>query len=384
MKNKENYIFICLFLINIISSSFFIYCYEANQEIKSDCDLVKNDSYFVIAVHGGAEPTYKRELMTFEYEKELKRGIFNSLKQGYNLLKQKKVDFLANIKTGVCSDFKEKYHLEAVKASVISLENNPLFNAAKGGKITHNFEVECDASIMDGKDLSCGAVCSLKRIKNPILLAELVKDKTKHILLSSTSAEEFGIKNNIEIVDNSYFLTEENIKEWKSLDLSKKSTEYGNKEATGTIGVVVLDFLGNLAAGTSTGGTTFKMPGRIGDAPIIGASTYANNNSIAVSCTGVGEEMIRRSTAFDIHARYTYKSLSLKEATDEVMNEIPENVGGFVSIDKFGNVAMPFNTEGMGRGFVNSNGVAYIAILKEEFDITPIHYEIEKEFEDHY
>lgn len=369
-----------------------------------------NGTEFIIAVHGGAG-SYNRSEISIEKEIIIKQGIFNALKAGF-------------------SEFKQGHSsLEATKAAIITFEDNPHFNAGKGGKITQNFEVELDASIMDGSNLKCGAVAGVKHIKNPIKAAEMVMMKTPHILLACDSADLFAKENNLEIVENTYFFTKERIDEWiKEHDKRRNYTEtkqfspsmtlktpsinlkndfsidedYKTKsiqfsdysmnleflksvknkvDLKGTTGAVALDMYRHLAAATSTGGTTYKMSGRIGDTPLIGAGNYANDKSIAISCTGTGEEMIRRSTAFDLHARMTYKQIGILDAAKEVMAEFDDDTGGFIAIDKNGKVVMPYNTSGMARGYVTDNGKAYIAIFSEGSDLTPNYYDISKDFE---
>ena len=323
---------------------------------------------FVVVVHGGAG-SYKRDEINFEKEMSIKEGLLVSLKRAYVTLK-------ANGKA-----------LDAVQNALVELENNPLFNAGKGGKIAQNFEVELDASIMDGENLKCGAVAGVKRIKNPIKSAYKVMTDTPHILLVGEEADKFAETKGIEMVENSYFFTKDRIDEWiKAHDKHSEYIQYLNylkdnknkKNLKGTTGAVALDLKGNLAAATSTGGITYKLPGRVGDSPIIGAGNYANNNSIAISCTGNGEEMIRRSTAFDLHARYVYKSLSLKQASEEIMETFEPDTGGFISIDKYGAISFPFNTSGMARGYVSNDGIAHVIIFAEGEDTTPITYDIEK------
>jgi beta-aspartyl-peptidase (threonine type) len=308
---------------------------------------------FAIAVHAGAG-SYNRTKISLNDEISIKNGIFEALKAGYNILKQ------------------GGNHIEATEQAIIKLEDYPLFNAGKGAKINQDFEVELDASIMDGSNLGCGAVAAVKNIKNPIKAARKIMTDTKHILLVSEGADKFAKDNGLDIVPNYSFFTPKTIKEW--FDAKDKLIPIVN---TGTVGAVALDLSRNLAAATSTGGTTYKMPGRVGDSPIIGAGNYANNESCAVSCTGIGEVMIKKSLAYDLHARIIYKNLSLRDASQEVMHDLEKDVGGFISIDKNGDVEMPYNSGGMARGYVNSNGLAYIYIFEEGEDLSPTEYKIE-------
>jgi L-asparaginase / beta-aspartyl-peptidase len=237
--------------------------------------------------------------------------------------------------------------LDACEAVVKLLEDDPLFNAGKGAVYTSEGTHELDAAIMDGKDLSCGAVAGVKTIKNPIVLARQVMEKTKHVLLVSEGAEKFAKEIGSEIVSNNYFDTPERYKQFQKLLKDKK----------GTVGCVALDKKGNLAAATSTGGTNNKMPGRVGDSPLINAGTYANNKTCAVSATGQGEKFIKNTVAFNISALIEYKGMSLDEAADEMINKrLKPNDGGIIAIDRNGNYVVKYNTAGMFRGVADSNG----------------------------
>lgn len=371
----------------------------------------------ILSVHAGAG-SYDREKIDINKEKEIKRGILKALKSGYDIL----INYQKfNINSTEIS-------FEAVKRAVIELENFPEFNAGKGGKINQNFEVELDSSIMNGFNLQAGAVAGVKKIKNPITAAEAVMKKTNHILIAGDSADKFGFKEKLEVVDNSYFFTEKTIKEWidhaikkyvflckeinkdlhsdciklnsdlKHIELNYKSDNFNDYSLfnsvaevikklqlnedklniRGTVGAVALDDYMNLSAGTSTGGTTFKMAGRIGDSPIIGAGTYANSE-VAISCTGTGEEFIKRSVAYDINARMKYLNKTLNDASKEALNEFIFDMGGFIAIDKYGNSETLFNTSGMARGTVNNKGDVYIEIFGGNSgftDITQLNYNI--------
>lgn len=239
---------------------------------------------------------------------------------------------------------------DAVMAVINYFENNPLFNAGKGATIADDGTFQLDACIMDGKDLSAGAVAGVKTIKNPINAAYAVKTKSEHVLLAGEGADEFAAEQGLEIVDNSYFVSPKTMK-WVA-ELSKKSKK------NGTVGCVILDKEGNLTAGTSTGGRFRKKWGRIGDAPIVGAGTYADNNSCAVSCTGHGEYYIRHAVAFNMTARYKYLGESLEEAAKYIIHtELNSEAGngGLIAVDKDGNIAMEFNSTGMYRGYLYKN-----------------------------
>jgi beta-aspartyl-peptidase (threonine type) len=233
---------------------------------------------------------------------------------------------------------------KAVMAVICYLENNPLFNAGKGATVTSEGAFELDAALMLGKDLSAGAVAGVKNIKNPILAAYAVMTQSPHVMLSGAGADHFAAEQGLETVDNTYFATPRTL-EW--IEQFKKESA-----KNGTVGCVALDKQGNLAAGTSTGGMLRKRWGRIGDAPVIGAGTYADNNSCAVSCTGHGEYFIRHAVAFNLCARYKYLHESVAEAAHHIIHHelnADEGNGGLIALDKDGNIAMPFNSSGMIR-----------------------------------
>ncbi len=302
---------------------------------------------FGIVIHGGAG-TILKSSMTPEREAEYIAKLNEVLETGYKILDN----------GGTA--------LDAVNAAINIMEDSPLFNAGKGAVLTEKGVAELDASIMDGKNLMAGAVAGVRHIKNPINLARLVMEKSPHVMMVGDGAEEFGKENNIEMVDNSYFITKER---WESYQkMLKREEERKKAEKHGTVGAVALDKNGNLAAGTSTGGMMMKKFGRVGDSPIIGAGTYANNNTCAVSATGYGEYFIRLGVARDISALMEYKNYSLKDAANEViMNKLGKlgGNGGIIAIDKNGNVAMPFNTEGMYRGQYLNGEQPVVRIYKE-------------------
>lgn len=302
---------------------------------------------FGIVIHGGAG-TILKSSMTAEREAEYIAKLNQVLEAGYKILNN----------GGTA--------LDAVNAAINIMEDSPLFNAGKGAVLTEKGVAELDASIMDGKNLMAGAVAGVRHIKNPINLARLVMEKSPHVMMVGDGAEEFGKENNIEMVDNSYFITKER---WESYQkMLKREEERKKAEKHGTVGAVALDKNGNLAAGTSTGGMMMKKFGRVGDSPIIGAGTYANNNTCAVSATGYGEYFIRLGVARDISALMEYKNYSLKDAANEViMNKLGKmgGDGGIIAIDKNGNVAMPFNTEGMYRGQYLNGEQPVVKIYKE-------------------
>lgn len=250
--------------------------------------------------------------------------------------------------------------LDAVEKTINVMEDNPLFNAGKGAVFTHDGKNELDAAIMDGSNLAAGAVACITDIKNPITAARCVMTKSVHVMLTGAGASQFAKEQGLVIVPPSYFYTERRFKELQ---------EILKKEKNGTVGCCALDKNGNLAAGTSTGGMTDKRYNRVGDSPIIGAGTYANNNTCAVSATGHGEYFIRWTVAHDISALMEYKGLSLKDASELVVNDKLVKAGGsggVICLDKAGNISMPFNSEGMFRGFATASGKEGVFIYKDE------------------
>jgi L-asparaginase / beta-aspartyl-peptidase len=260
--------------------------------------------------------------------------------------------------------------LDAVEATIRVMEDSGVFDAGRGTDYTADGEPELDASIMDGKTLGAGAVASVKHIANPISLARLVMEKTPHALLVGDGAEQFAKSQGVELVSPFYFFNADEWKRYQELKTTEpktKSMELPVPKVYGTVGAVALDQAGNLAAGTSTGGTAWKMPGRVGDSPLIGAGTYASNDSCAISATGVGEYFIRNVVAADICARVRYLRISLEQAaTDVVMKELvaQHGEGGIIGLDPEGHSAMIFNTNGMMRGVVGADGKISISVAK--------------------
>lgn len=307
-----------------------------------------SSSSHAIVLHGGAG-TLLPENFTPELEKQYREKLAQAVRAGDEVLRN-----------GGSS-------IEAVKVTVVLLEDSPLFNAGKGSVFTHDGENELDASIMVGSDLSAGAVAGVKRVKNPILLADKVRTESDHVMMSGEGAEAFAIEQKQTLVEPKYFYTE---RRWKALQKAKKAS-VSKRQAFkdwkyGTVGVVALDKNGVIAAGTSTGGMTNKRYGRIGDSPIIGAGTYANQ-TCGISATGHGEFFIRAGVAKDICARMEYKSISGQRAADEVIQTKLVQMGGtggIVGLDQTGNIIVSFNTPGMYRASINVQGEMKVDIFK--------------------
>ncbi len=254
--------------------------------------------------------------------------------------------------------------MDAVEKTIMIMEDSPLFNAGKGAVFTHEGTVELDASVMDGKTLGAGAVAGIKDIKNPIRLARTVMEKSEHVLLTGSGASQFAIEQGFKQVPNSYFYTDKRLQQLQ--ELLKKEREAGINDKHGTVGCVALDTYGNIAAGTSTGGMTNKKYGRVGDSPIIGAGTYANNLTGGFSCTGHGEYYIRLGFSRDISAMMEYMHIDVQKACQAEIEKLTQlgGTGGVIGLDKSGNIAMEFNTSGMFRGYIKSTGEKYTAIFK--------------------
>jgi beta-aspartyl-peptidase (threonine type) len=346
-----------------------------------------------LVIHGGAG-TITKANMTAEQEKAYQDALNKALQVGYGILKG----------GGTA--------LDAVEATVRVMEDNPLFNAGKGAVFTHEGRNEMDASIMEGKSLKAGAVAGVTVVRNPITAARAVMEKSEHVMLTGPGAEQFAREQGLAIVEPSYFFTQarydqlqkalRNDKGASTPDQLNTPTKAAPTPATpiktqgktkpskptsvaepahaqdlasliftegrkyGTVGAVALDKQGNLAAATSTGGMTNKRYGRVGDAPIIGAGTYADNQSCAVSCTGWGEYFIRATVARDIAARMEYQKIPLSQAAQATIDKVAAmgGDGGLIALDRAGNITMPFNSEGMYRGFIKENGQSQVLIYK--------------------
>jgi len=320
------------------------------------------DVPFAIAIHGGAG-TIEKARFTPEKEAAYRAKLTESVEAGYAILE------------------KGGTSLDALTASINILENSPFFNAGKGAVYTHDETHEMDASIMDGKNRQAGAVAGVKHIENPINLARLVMDESVHVMLSGDGAETFAKSQGVGLVDNTIFDTDHRYKSLQRAKAKMEKAKQQNKDyqaahqsleveyKVGTVGAVALDKFGNIAAGTSTGGMTNKRYGRIGDSPVIGAGTFADNASCAVSATGHGEYFIRYNVAADICARVQYQGKSIEQAGKEVIHDVLMPIGGtggVIIIDTKGNISLPFNTKGMYRASKSANQATYVGIFKDD------------------
>jgi beta-aspartyl-peptidase (threonine type) len=313
------------------------------------------DGDIAIVIHGGAG-TITKENMTPEMEAKYRGKLTEALEAGFGILE-----------AGGSS-------LDAVEAAIRIMEDSPLFNAGRGAVFTNQGRNEMDASIMDGATLNAGAVASVTDIKNPISAARLVMTESRHVMLIGDGAGTFARDQGLEMADSAYFWTE---RRWEALQKARKKeaakqgaslTPQPADRYMGTVGCIALDKNGNLAAGTSTGGLTNKRWGRVGDSPIIGAGTYANNQTCGVSGTGVGEYFMRGLIAYDVSAMMMYRGKNLDQAAQAVIDKLTAmgGDGGFVALDKDGNIAMPFNTAGMYRGYMKADGTAHTFLYKDQ------------------
>lgn len=339
---------------------------SVNVLLLSSCNSHKNvqdSTKYMLVIHGGAG-TIEKKFMTPEKEEAYTLALTAALQKGYE-----------QIKAG-------KTSLDAVEAAINVLEDCPLFNAGRGAVFTHDGKNELDASIMGGKTLKAGAVAGVTTIKNPINAARAVMEKSAHVMMIGRGAELFAMENGCDTASAAYFFTQER---WDQLQRTKREEETGRAAYTeseiranriagiseldkkfGTVGAVALDKMGNLAAGTSTGGMTNKRYGRVGDSPIIGGGTYCNNQTAGISCTGWGEFYIREVAAHRVSSLIELKKMSVEQAVKQVIDEIGKmgGDGGIISLDKSGNVAMEFNTSGMYRGTVDEHGKISVHIYK--------------------
>lgn len=307
---------------------------------------------YAIAIHGGAG-TILRSSMTPEKEKQYKNALRDAIEAGERVLQN-----------GGSS-------LDAVEIAVRSLEDCPLFNAGRGAVFTNEGKNELDASIMNGKDLMAGAVASVKNIKNPVTLAKAVMQQSDHVFMAGEGAMQFAKSLNLDIMPDDYFFEQmryDQLQEAKKSDTVQLDHTVENKKKFGTVGAVAIDANGNLAAATSTGGMTNKKHGRVGDTPMIGAGTYANNATCAVSCTGHGEFFIRAVVAYDVSSLMEYKGLALNQACDAVVKQKLVKIGGeggLIAIDTNGNIELSFNSEGMYRASKKEGEEMYIGIYND-------------------
>jgi len=345
-----------LFIILMVCISF-----SCNNSASAKKTALEKQSEFAIIIHGGAG-TILRGNLSKKKEKAYRDKLEEAIRAGYTILKNGGTSQLAVVKT------------------IQIMEASPLFNAGKGAVFTHEETNELDASFMDGETLNAGAVAGVKNVKSPIELAVKIMTDSEHVMLSGEGASIFAKEKGLEMVDPAYFYTERRFKSLQRIkNRAKTELDNNNKKAAfydtdiknakfGTVGCVALDKNGNIAAGTSTGGMTNKRWGRIGDAPIIGSGTYANNKTCGVSSTGWGEYFIRSQVAYDISAQMEYQEKTLKEATkDVIQNKLTKlgGTGGVVALDKNGNMSFEFNTAGMYRASMNDAGELVLKMYKE-------------------
>lgn len=301
---------------------------------------------YAIIIHGGAgsDP----QSWSAEFRDARKAALRKALASGVGVLK-----------AGGSS-------LDAVEAAVRTMEDDPVFNAGRGAVLNDAGGFQLDASIMDGRTKACGAVAGVSIVKNPIRLSRLVMTKTRHVLLATDGADAFARQMKVDLVEQSYFRTERQMKAWKQRQQRERQQGDAGADSKGTVGCAALDSAGNLAAGTSTGGLMFKKFGRIGDSPIVGAGTYADNASCAVSCTGVGEHFIRHAIAYDVSARMRYQGKTLKEAVDVIIKKtLKPGYGGIIAVSRTGEIVDGFNTGGMSRAAADQDGTRYVKLGSE-------------------
>ena len=343
MNKSIFFVLLCFFCLTACNT-------QSNKNTKDASNTPKPEvkNPIAIVIHGGAG-NIKRENISAEKEAEYKAKLDEAVSKGYEIL--------TNGGTA----------MEAVQRTINILEDSPLFNAGKGAVFNHEGYNELDASIMDGKTQNAGAIAGVTRVKNPINLAYEVMENSKHVLLSGAGAEVFAQERGVTLVDSSYFATPERLEALKRSQNKTALLSWEDKKF-GTVGCVALDKDGNIVAGTSTGGMTNKRWNRIGDVPIIGAGTYANNATCGVSSTGWGEYFIRLAVAHDISAQMMYKGVSLQEASEDVILNKLEDLGGdggIIAVDKDGNISKVFNSTGMFRASIDKNGQKQINIFKD-------------------
>lgn len=298
----------------------------------------------VLAIHGGAG-TISKSNITKDKEKAYHDALQKALKDGFDLLSNK------------------SSAIDAVEAAVKSMENSPLFNAGKGSVFDSTGKHEMEAAIMNGKDLAAGAVTMISKVKNPVELSRKIMENSAYVLLSGSGALQFAGEHKMTLEEADYFFTQERYTQWqKAQETGTSILDHSGAHKYGTVGAVALDIEGNVAAATSTGGLTNKKYGRIGDSALIGAGTYANNKTCAVSCTGYGEFFIRAVAGYDVSCLMEYKNMSLKQACEEVVMQKLKQLGGeggLIALDQKGNYALIFNSSGMYRGWIDSEEQKY-------------------------
>jgi beta-aspartyl-peptidase (threonine type) len=315
-------------------------------------------SRYTLAIHGGAG-TIVKEDMTRELEQAYQQSLKSALDAGYAVLEE-----------GGSA-------INAIKATIVIMEDNILFNAGRGSVFTKKGVQEMDAAVMDGRTLGAGAITGVRNVRNPIELAMEVMQNSNHVFLSGKGASDFAIKQGIKLEPDEYFFSQFRYDQWKSIRDSdtysldhthQRLEELMKDKKFGTVGAVALDINGNLAAATSTGGMTNKKYGRIGDSPLIGSGTYANNKTCGISCTGHGEMFIRTVAAYDVSCLMEYRGFTLQEAMDEVVNKKLVKLGGeggMIGVDSLGNAALVFNSRGMYRAVKSSEGLEMVALYDE-------------------
>lgn len=312
-----------------------------------------NAGPIAIVIHGGAG-TIAREKLTDEVEVAYRQKLEEAARAGYEVL------------TGSSKE-KGSSSIDAVIAAIVVMEDSELFNAGKGSVLTHAATVEMDASIMEGESLNAGAIAGVRHIRNPIRLARDVMSRSDHVMLIGEGAESFALEHGYELIDNSYFQTPQRMRQLQRIQDTTTGTALSEDNSLGTVGAVAIDRNGNITAATSTGGMTNKRFGRVGDSPIIGAGTYADNSACGVSASGHGEYFIRAVVAHDICARVMYKGIALQQAADEVVLDKLKNMhaeGGVIGIDPQANVVFSFNSTGMYRAAIDKDGELEVLIFK--------------------
>ena len=312
-----------------------------------------NAGPIAIVIHGGAG-TIAREKLTDEVEVAYRQKLEEAARAGYEVLTRS-------------SKEKGSSSIDAVIAAIVVMEDSELFNAGKGSVLTHAATVEMDASIMEGESLNAGAIAGVRHIRNPIRLARDVMSRSDHVMLIGEGAESFALEHGYELIDNSYFQTPQRMRQLQRIQNTTTGTALSEDNSLGTVGAVAIDRNGNITAATSTGGMTNKRFGRVGDSPIIGAGTYADNSACGVSASGHGEYFIRAVVAHDICARVMYKGIALQQAADEVVLDKLKAMhaeGGVIGIDPQANVVFSFNSTGMYRAAIDKDGELEVLIFK--------------------